>query len=143
MWVFILSELFFNMISAETSLNVKSFVQKQLIYIFDSILFLLYKKSLKQTFKTGFWVQNHLLNLCSSALNSQRSLCSQKAVKGNTLFNNIQSTGRWHYSVLGSRRGSYLLVGSYHLIRLLVKKLVWNVRIKTYGFVEAWKLILY
>ena len=32
-----------------------------------------------QTFKTGFWVQNHLLNLCTSAVNSQMLLCSQKA----------------------------------------------------------------
>ena len=37
------------------------------------------KKTFKQTFKTGFWVQNHLLNLCSSSVNSQRLLCSQKA----------------------------------------------------------------
>ena len=29
-----------------------------------------YLKSLKRTFKTGFWVKNHLLNLCSSAMNS-------------------------------------------------------------------------
>ena len=36
-----------------------------------------YQKSLKQTFKTGFWVQNHLLNSCST-VNSQRLLCSQK-----------------------------------------------------------------
>ena len=39
----------------------------------------LYQKSLKRTFQTGFWVQNHLLNLCSSVVNSQRLLCSQKA----------------------------------------------------------------
>ena len=30
-------------------------------------------------FKTGFEVQNHRLNLCSSAVNIQRLLCSQKA----------------------------------------------------------------
>ena len=29
--------------------------------------------------KTGFWVQNHPLNLCSSSMNSQRLLRSQKA----------------------------------------------------------------
>ena len=33
-----------------------------------------------------------------------------------TLFRNIQNTGRWHYSALGSSRGSYVLVGSYVLI---------------------------
>ena len=33
-----------------------------------------------------------------------------------TLFINIQNTGRWHYSVLGSRRGSYVLMGSYVLV---------------------------
>ena len=30
-----------------------------------------------------------------------------------TLFRNIQNTGRLYYSVLGSRRGFYILVGSY------------------------------
>ena len=29
--------------------------------------------------ETGFWVQNHLMNLCSRAVNSQRLLYSQKA----------------------------------------------------------------
>ena len=48
---------------------------KKNIYVFDSELFL-YTYNLK----TGFWVRNHLYNLCSSAVNSQRSLCSQKAV---------------------------------------------------------------
>ena len=38
-----------------------------------------YQKSLKQTFKNSFWVQNHLLNLCSGAMNTQRLLCSQIA----------------------------------------------------------------
>ena len=33
-----------------------------------------------------------------------------------TLFRNIKNTGRWHYSALDSRRGSYALVGSYILI---------------------------
>ena len=37
------------------------------------------QKSLKLTFKPGFWVQNHPLNLCSSAVDSQKLLCSQKA----------------------------------------------------------------
>ena len=31
-----------------------------------------YQKSLKRLFKTSFWVQNNLLNLCSRAVNSQR-----------------------------------------------------------------------
>ena len=35
-----------------------------------------------------------------------------------TLFRNIQSTGRGHYSALGSRQGSYVLVGFYVLILL-------------------------
>ena len=35
-----------------------------------------------------------------------------------TLFRNIQKTGRWHYSALGSRQGSNVLVGSYVLICL-------------------------
>ena len=40
-----------------------------------------YQKSLNLTFKTGFSVQNHILHLCSSAVNSQKLLCSQKANK--------------------------------------------------------------
>ena len=39
----------------------------------------LYTKSSKQTFKTCFGVQNHHLNVCSSGVNSQSILCSQKA----------------------------------------------------------------
>ena len=31
-------------------------------------------------FKTGFWVQNHLLNLCSRVINLQRLFCSQKSL---------------------------------------------------------------
>ena len=37
-------------------------------------------ENFKPTFKTGFWVQKHLLNLCSNAVDSQRLLCNQKAV---------------------------------------------------------------
>ena len=37
-----------------------------------------FQKFLKRTFKTGFWVQNHLLKLYSSAKNTRRLLCSQK-----------------------------------------------------------------
>ena len=37
-----------------------------------------YQKSLKRTFQTGFSAQNPLLNLCSSAVNSQKLFCSQK-----------------------------------------------------------------
>ena len=33
---------------------------------------------LKTNVKTGFSVQNYILNLCSNAVNSQRLLCSQK-----------------------------------------------------------------
>ena len=39
-----------------------------------------YHISLKRTFKNGFWVQIHLWNLCSSASNSRRLLCSKKLV---------------------------------------------------------------
>ena len=49
------------------------------IYIFDSDLFLYTRNLKKRTFKTGFWVKYHLLNLCSSAVDSQRLFCSQKA----------------------------------------------------------------
>ena len=46
---------------------------------FGLSIFFVYKKSLKRKLKTGFWVQNHLMNLCSSAVNSQRLLCILKA----------------------------------------------------------------
>ena len=46
----------------------------------ESDLFFVYKKYLKQMFKTGLCIKKkHLLNLCSSVVNSQRLLCSQKA----------------------------------------------------------------
>ena len=48
------------------------------IYFLLRFIFV-YQKSLKRTFKTVFWVQKHLSNLCSSAVDSQRLLCSQKA----------------------------------------------------------------
>ena len=35
-------------------------------------------RSLKRTFKSGFWVKNHPLNLCSHAVNLQRLFRSQK-----------------------------------------------------------------
>ena len=61
-------------------------LDKVIKYIFDSDLVLRMRriyfcnqKSLKRMFKTGFPVQNHPLNLCSHAVNSQRLLCSQKA----------------------------------------------------------------
>ena len=38
-----------------------------------------YQKSLKQTLKTCFCIQNHLLNLCTCIVNSQRLFCYQKA----------------------------------------------------------------
>ena len=34
--------------------------------------------SLKRTFKTGFCIQNYLLNLCSCVVNSQSLVCGQK-----------------------------------------------------------------
>ena len=48
------------------------------MHIFD-LDFFVYWKSLKRTFETVFCVQNHLLNLFYSAVNSQRSFCTQKA----------------------------------------------------------------
>ena len=40
---------------------------------------LIYQISLKRTLQTGFWVQNHLLNLHTCVVNLQRLFCSQKA----------------------------------------------------------------
>ena len=39
-----------------------------------------YQKSLKWVLKTCFWVQNHLLNLCSNALNSKGYCLIKKLV---------------------------------------------------------------
>ena len=52
-----------------------------------------------------FWLVENLIG----------SLCIVDQRKG-THLRNIQNTGRWHYSALGSRRGSYILVGSYVLL---------------------------
>ena len=41
----------------------------------------IYQKLLKRTFQTGFWVQNHLMNLRSFVVNSQMLFCSQKTDK--------------------------------------------------------------
>ena len=38
-----------------------------------------YQKYSNRTFKTAFWVQNHLWSLFSWAVNSQRLFCSKKA----------------------------------------------------------------
>ena len=48
-------------------------------FIFLTQIIFVYKKSLKRMFKPDFWVQNHLLNLFSRVVNSQRLFCSQKA----------------------------------------------------------------
>ena len=45
-----------------------------------SQIFICIPEILKWTFKTGFWVQNHLNNLCSCVLNSLRLFCSKKLV---------------------------------------------------------------
>jgi hypothetical protein len=56
-----------------TYLSFGSFKNQMLsnIYFWPRFIFA-YQKSLKRTLKTGFWVQNHLFNLSSSAVNSQR-----------------------------------------------------------------------
>ena len=55
-------------------------MQIMIIKVKDSVSFIsVYPKSLEQTFKAGLRVQNHLLNLCFGAMNSQRLLFSQKA----------------------------------------------------------------
>ena len=36
---------------------------------------------IKQTLKTVLWVQNHLLNLCSRVVNSQKLFCSHNLVR--------------------------------------------------------------
>ena len=43
----------------------------------ESDLFL-YTRNFKRTFKISFWLHNHHLNFCSSAMNSQKLLSSQK-----------------------------------------------------------------
>ena len=63
--------------------------ENKTMYIFIFV----YQKSSKRKFKTGFWVQDHLFNLCSSAVSSQRLLFSQKAgVKRYVWFWHLKST---------------------------------------------------
>ena len=64
-----------------------------IIYFWLRYIFV-YQKFLKQTFQTSFWGQNHLLNLCSRVVNSQRFI-------------------------------------------FVVKKLVWNVRIKAFWYTKT------
>ena len=56
----------------------------------ESELFL-YTRNLKNKRYTGFLVQNHLLKLCSSAVNSQGLFCNQKVgvlkISGIIFFN--------------------------------------------------------
>ena len=50
------------------------------IYILDSDFFLYARNLYNEHFKLFFFlVQNHLLNICSRVVNSQRLFCSQKA----------------------------------------------------------------
>ena len=58
--------------------------RKQLMQLIEFVInlsriYLLIPDIFKRIFKTGFWVKNHLLNLCSSAVNSQRLLRNKKA----------------------------------------------------------------
>ena len=52
------------------------------------------QKPLKWTFKTWFWVQNHLLNLCSCVVNSQRLFVVKK------LLLNIRIKAFWYYTII-------------------------------------------
>ena len=43
-----------------------------------SQIYFVYQKSVKGTFKPGFWVQNHPMNLYSRVEDSQKLICSKK-----------------------------------------------------------------
>ena len=60
------------------------------------------------------FVRNDFARFCIKIIRMRYQLMDQGK---ETLFRNIQNTGRWHYSALGSRRGSFVLLGSYVLIR--------------------------
>ena len=62
---------------------LQKFIHKQnhpfLSYYYRFYIYFLIPEIFKTNFKTGFLVHKHLLNLCFSAVDSQRLLCSQKA----------------------------------------------------------------
>ena len=64
-WVTLVCLLALIMPFQNTAAEVEGRCRSGKIDIFDGIIS-------KQTFKTGFCVQNHLLNLCSRVVNSQR-----------------------------------------------------------------------
>ena len=51
--------------------QLKYIINESLIYILWLRFIFVYQTSLRRTFKTVFWVKNHPLNMCSSAVISQ------------------------------------------------------------------------
>ena len=67
------------------------------------------------------WLKNKLIGMLIHRWQPYRPITGRNCIialpeinrgKG-TLFRNIQNTGRWYFSALGSRRGSYILHGGY------------------------------
>ena len=56
------------------------FVWRMQLMIEKVVCLLSITEFFKKNFKTGFWVQNHLLKFYSSVVTPQRLLCSQKAM---------------------------------------------------------------
>ena len=67
-----------------------------------------YQKFLNRTIKTGFWVQNHLLNLCSNAVKSQRLLCSQKSN-----LNEIFKLSFWYTKIIVRKEKNHATFSTY------------------------------
>ena len=70
------------------------------IYIFLLRFICVYKKSFKGMFQTGFWVQNHLLYMCSWVVNSQR-LFLVKKLMWNVLYIKLSGILKLRLFVLG------------------------------------------
>ena len=87
-----------------------------------------YQKSLKRTFKTSFWVQNHLLNLWSSAMNSQRLLCSKKGCLKMFVLKLFFYTNK-HPSMQLKELALFLIQGSQPMLKSLWKGLFLYCRI--------------
>ena len=63
-----------------------------------SWIYFVFQKSLKRMFKTGFLEQNHLLNLCSSAMNS-KGYCVVKK-----LLWNVRIKAFWYTNLIMQKR---------------------------------------
>ena len=81
-------------------------------------------------FKTGFLVQNHPLSLCSSAVNSQSLLCSQKAGV------NVRIKALWYTNGIISQNSIQLI------ICFLVTPIIFLLTVVEFDEIQNIKLLL-